>query len=117
MNNTRRFLPSLVVAAAVLCLPSSISFLVIPLAFPLLLAGWALGRQREGGHDLWRVLGIMAIILLGVVTAWLWFTVDPYAEEPAHIDMLFRIVASATAGYLVCGLTFFLLRRRRAARS
>ncbi|MDO5066979.1 MAG: hypothetical protein Q4D96_06845 [Propionibacteriaceae bacterium] len=115
MNNALRFLPSLVVAATVLCLPSSILFPVVWLTFPLLLVGWALGRRREGGHDLGWVLGIVAISALGVVTAWLWFTIDAHGEEPAHIEVLLRLVASATAGYLVCGWTFFLLRRRGAA--
>ena len=105
------FLPSLVVAALMMCLPSSVSFPLVLLAFPLVLLGWGLGRQG-GGRDLLWGLGVVAIGVLGVVTAWQWLSVDPYAEEPAHLEVLFRVIASAATGYLALGVTFHLLRRR-----
>lgn len=110
-----RFLPAGIVAAIAAWLPTGVSLSVVPVAVFLALLGWGFGRQGGGRKGLWG-LGVAVIGLLVAVAAWLWFSVDPHGDQPAVLDLVVRGVASATAGYLVLGVTFFLLRRRAEAR-
>lgn len=108
-------LPAGIVVAIAVWLPTGVSLPVVPVAVFLALLGWGFGRQGGGRKDLWG-LGVGAIALLVAVAAWLWFSADPHAEQPVVLDALLRVIASATAGYLVLGVTFFLLGRGAEAR-